>query len=113
MNHAPKKFRAYSRKWNLLIDEKDQSDYSIDIHVDGTCTMWHGSADDENAILMQYTGMNDREGNMLYEGDEILTPNNNKYVIEDVFNFHYWCSSNSIDPHLSCKLIRNMYVKTK
>ena len=58
------KFRAYSPKWKKMIHPNGE--YSIDVHGH---TIWRDTADDESAILMQYTGLKDKNGVEIYEGD--------------------------------------------
>lgn len=60
-------FRAWSPKWKKMIHS--DSDYSIDVHAK---TVWRDTADDESAVLMQFTGLTDKNGVKIFESDRIF-----------------------------------------
>lgn len=92
------KFRAWDKekkKW--IINPEENSDYGIRIYLDGTIEPFfnadYGCSDKykfpeeytKNIILMQYTGLLDKDGKEIYEGDILkMIYEDNSFTIKEI-----------------------------
>ncbi len=64
----------------------------------------------KNVTVLQFVQSCDISKKKIFEGDIIEhQKTKSRYIVEDLIEFNMWASSNSIDTHLSHKIIGNIY----
>jgi len=74
------KFRAWNKKEKFL-----DTAWSIDFEHGEVCHRAHNMSDLDDCILMQYTGLKDKNGREIYEGDIVRLCYNGFYNNVEIF----------------------------
>ena len=78
------KFRAWHKAWERMMTNKEMNDYNAPFIKNVLCFP-------TNVILMQYTGLKDKDGKEIYEGDIIEIDGGGKEKSIGKVDFQYGC----------------------
>ena len=101
------KFRAWDKWKNKMIQPHS-----------GDFIAWHAMSNWKECLdVMQFTGLHDKNGKEIYEGDIITSPSKNKYRIEYVWDRFQPCTREPSTRYVwcdnawwrDCEVIGNIY----
>lgn len=88
MQNREIKFRAWDKSGEYFKPLEDDDDYHFRDYGDGL-HLWDKWGECKNVILLQYTGLKDKNGKEIYEGD-IVKCHDHPTGASDTFGEVYW-----------------------